>query len=162
MEMCKRRLLFQTQYSLSSVLFCANGRGFPWGTINSVRVEIPLTHVKTNATISPPPAIHQKILLGGSREAVMYSIFSWAVLNSPPSGRRDHSIEEHMLYWQHMALWKTVAAVFPCPLLPLLLWHLPYLRDPAWQPVPTTLFLHKPGKILPFSSAARWTGAEVT
>lgn len=119
------------------------------------------TQIETNATISPPSALRQNILLSCSREAVTHSIFSWAVLNSPPSGRRDHSIEERMLYWQHMALGKTVAVVFLGPLLPLLLWHPGTQHAGQFQPE-TTSFLHKPGKILPFSSTARWAGAEVT
>lgn len=169
MEMGKPCVLFQTQYFLSSVLFCANGRGFPWGTINCVWVWIPLTHVPLSSKPMLQSALHQ----------LLVRIFFLAVPGKPSCTQYFHepywtlphlaegiTVSRSTCFtdstWNCEEQWQWSSFFLSCRYYCGICVHTWGTQHaPQFQPE-TSLFLHKPGKILPFSSTARWTGAGVT
>lgn len=128
--------VFGFKYFLSSILFWANWREFPWDAIICVwkgSDSLWLTsHSDRNQCYNQLSSRYWSVLKSLSAEYDLvvpekmscYQILPCAlqaILNSHPFGSRHQKSMEHMLCCEHMALWKTVAVVLLCPMLLLLL-----------------------------------------
>lgn len=163
--------VFSSKYFLSSILFWANWREFPWDAIICVWKGSDslwlMSHSDRNQCYNQLSSRYWSVLKSLSAEYDLvvpekmscYQILPCAlqaILNSHPFGSRHQKRMEHMLCCEHMALWKTVAVVLLCPTTT----PLASLSHP-WTNL-TPLFLQKPAKTLPRSCTTCWIGAEET